>query len=155
MDKSDFAFKYSKRNQSLKGRKYPLYILTKTWSNFLSLERFHWAEWSLAYTLNIWLLFPTKICFAHILFSLRKTWMFCVFIAYSLILLFLCFMPVYDVTRRDTFSNLSDIWLKEVDLYSTNQDCIKMLVGNKVDKVNMIKITWGILINTGLKLCVY
>lgn len=41
---------------------------------------------------------------------------------------------VYDVTRRDTFTNLSDIWLKEVDLYSTNQDCIKMLVGNKVDK---------------------
>lgn len=41
---------------------------------------------------------------------------------------------VYDVTRRDTFTNLSDVWLKEVDLYSTNQDCIKMLVGNKVDK---------------------
>ncbi|MCO5547719.1 hypothetical protein L7F22_001170 [Adiantum nelumboides] len=41
---------------------------------------------------------------------------------------------VYDVTRRDTFTNLSDIWLKEVDMYSTNQDCIKMLVGNKVDK---------------------
>lgn len=42
---------------------------------------------------------------------------------------------VYDVTRRDTFTNLSDIWAKEIDLYSTNQDCIKMLVGNKVDKV--------------------
>lgn len=41
---------------------------------------------------------------------------------------------VYDVTRRDTFTNLSDVWLKEVDAYSTNQDCIKMLVGNKVDK---------------------
>ncbi|KAK6162988.1 hypothetical protein DH2020_002829 [Rehmannia glutinosa] len=40
----------------------------------------------------------------------------------------------YDVTRRDTFTNLSDIWAKEIDLYSTNQDCIKMLVGNKVDK---------------------
>lgn len=42
---------------------------------------------------------------------------------------------VYDVTRRDTFTDLSDVWLKEVDLYSTNPDCIKMLVGNKVDKV--------------------
>jgi hypothetical protein len=42
---------------------------------------------------------------------------------------------VYDVTRRDTFTNLSEIWAKEIDLYSTNQDCIKMLVGNKVDKV--------------------
>ncbi|RHN69946.1 putative small monomeric GTPase [Medicago truncatula] len=40
----------------------------------------------------------------------------------------------YDVTRRDTFTNLSEVWAKEVDLYSTNQDCIKMLVGNKVDK---------------------
>ena len=42
---------------------------------------------------------------------------------------------VYDVTRRETFTNLSEIWAKEIDLYSTNQDCIKMLVGNKVDKV--------------------
>lgn len=42
---------------------------------------------------------------------------------------------VYDVTRRETFTNLSDIWAKEIDLYATNQDCIKMLVGNKVDKV--------------------
>ncbi|KAM2294204.1 hypothetical protein EV2_034942 [Malus domestica] len=41
---------------------------------------------------------------------------------------------VYDVTRRETFTNLSDIWAKEIDLYSTSQDCIKMLVGNKVDK---------------------
>ncbi|KAJ1405050.1 Small GTPase superfamily [Sesbania bispinosa] len=41
---------------------------------------------------------------------------------------------VYDVTRRETFTNLSEIWSKEIDLYSTNQDCIKMLVGNKVDK---------------------
>ncbi|CAN4126181.1 unnamed protein product [Withania somnifera] len=41
---------------------------------------------------------------------------------------------VYDVTRRDTFTNLSDVWAKEVELYSTNEDCIKMLVGNKVDR---------------------
>ncbi|OMO73701.1 Small GTPase superfamily [Corchorus olitorius] len=41
---------------------------------------------------------------------------------------------VYDVTRRETFTNLSEIWAKEVDLYSTNQDCVKMLVGNKVDR---------------------
>ncbi|XP_042422075.1 ras-related protein RABC1-like isoform X2 [Zingiber officinale] len=48
---------------------------------------------------------------------------------------------VYDVTRRDTFTNLSDIWTKEIDLYSTNQDCIKMLVGNKVDKENERVVT--------------
>ncbi|KAI5399432.1 Ras- protein RABC2a, variant 2 [Lathyrus oleraceus] len=41
---------------------------------------------------------------------------------------------VYDVTRRETFTNLVGIWAKEVGLYSTNQDCIKILVGNKVDK---------------------
>lgn len=41
---------------------------------------------------------------------------------------------VYDVTRRQTFTNLSDIWAKEADQHSTNQDCIKMLVGNKVDR---------------------
>ncbi|KAF6171555.1 hypothetical protein GIB67_018079 [Kingdonia uniflora] len=41
---------------------------------------------------------------------------------------------VYDVTRRETFTNLSDVWAKEVELYCTNQDCVKMLVGNKVDR---------------------
>ncbi|KAL5546060.1 hypothetical protein UlMin_005747 [Ulmus minor] len=41
---------------------------------------------------------------------------------------------VYDVTRRDTFTSLSDVWIKEVELYSTNQNCVKMLVGNKVDR---------------------
>lgn len=45
---------------------------------------------------------------------------------------------VYDVTRRDTFTNLSDVWAKEVELYSTNQHCVKMLVGNKVDIVSFI-----------------
>ncbi|XP_028780378.1 ras-related protein RABC2a-like isoform X1 [Neltuma alba] len=41
---------------------------------------------------------------------------------------------VYDVTRRETFKNLEDLWAKEVELYSTNSECIKVLVGNKVDK---------------------
>uniref|UniRef100_A0A2P2NFZ5 Ras-related protein RABC2a n=1 Tax=Rhizophora mucronata TaxID=61149 RepID=A0A2P2NFZ5_RHIMU len=41
---------------------------------------------------------------------------------------------VYDVTRRETFQNLSDVWAKEVELYSTNENCAKMLVGNKVDR---------------------
>ncbi|KAG6408315.1 hypothetical protein SASPL_131320 [Salvia splendens] len=50
---------------------------------------------------------------------------------------------VYDATRQDTFTNLSDIWAKEIDLHSTNQDCIKMLVGNKVDKGCQQKISIG------------
>ncbi|KAL4575249.1 hypothetical protein LXL04_022091 [Taraxacum kok-saghyz] len=41
---------------------------------------------------------------------------------------------VYDVTRRETFTNLSEIWAREVELYSTNPDCVKILVGNKVDR---------------------
>lgn len=45
---------------------------------------------------------------------------------------------VYDVTRRETFTNISDAWVKEVELYSTNQDCQKILVGNKVDKVSIM-----------------
>ena len=57
--------------------------------------------------------------------------------------------PVYDVTRRETFTNLSDIWAKEIDLYSTNQDCIKMLVGNKVDKV-LVRIN-----SKSCKLCLH
>ncbi|XP_065046786.1 ras-related protein RABC1-like isoform X1 [Musa acuminata AAA Group] len=48
---------------------------------------------------------------------------------------------VYDVTRRETFTNLSDVWGREIDLYSTNQDCIKMLVGNKVDKESERAVT--------------
>ncbi|KAK1314449.1 Ras-related protein RABC2a [Acorus calamus] len=41
---------------------------------------------------------------------------------------------VYDVTRKETFTNLSDVWTKELELYSTNPECIKILVGNKIDK---------------------
>ncbi|GAA0169589.1 small GTPase [Lithospermum erythrorhizon] len=48
---------------------------------------------------------------------------------------------VYDVTRRETFTNLSEIWAKEIDLYSTNPDCIKILVGNKVDRESEREVT--------------
>ncbi|WCJ34447.1 hypothetical protein M5689_015757 [Euphorbia peplus] len=41
---------------------------------------------------------------------------------------------VYDVTQKQTFTNLANLWTKEVELYSTNKDCIKILVGNKVDR---------------------
>ncbi|XP_010267267.1 PREDICTED: ras-related protein RABC2a-like [Nelumbo nucifera] len=48
---------------------------------------------------------------------------------------------VYDVTRRETFTNLSDVWEKEIEMYSTNQDCIKVLVGNKVDRESERAVT--------------
>ncbi|KAM7467866.1 hypothetical protein LguiB_015428 [Lonicera macranthoides] len=48
---------------------------------------------------------------------------------------------VYDVTRRESFTNLSEIWAKEVDLYCTNLECIKILVGNKVDRDSEREVT--------------
>jgi GTPase SAR1 family protein len=43
-------------------------------------------------------------------------------------------LAAYDVTRRETFENLSEIWLREVDMYSTVQDAVWMIVGNKIDR---------------------
>jgi Ras-related protein Rab-18 len=40
---------------------------------------------------------------------------------------------LYDVTKRASFEALSEIWLKEVSMYSTRPAVIKMIVGNKVD----------------------
>jgi Ras-related protein Rab-18 len=48
---------------------------------------------------------------------------------------------VYDVTRTDSFENLEQ-WLKEVELYSPNngESVIKLLVGNKVDLDDKVKV---------------
>lgn len=40
----------------------------------------------------------------------------------------------YDVTRRETFESIDDIWMREVDMYSTVDDAVKIVVANKVDK---------------------
>uniref|UniRef100_A0A8C6L9K2 RAB18B, member RAS oncogene family n=1 Tax=Nothobranchius furzeri TaxID=105023 RepID=A0A8C6L9K2_NOTFU len=40
---------------------------------------------------------------------------------------------VYDVTRRDSFMKLEN-WLNELETYSTRNDVVKMLVGNKIDQ---------------------
>ncbi len=50
------------------------------------------------------------------------------------LILILIFSSVYDVTRRQSFTSVEH-WLNEVENYSTNPDVIKLLVGNKVDKV--------------------
>jgi GTPase SAR1 family protein len=39
---------------------------------------------------------------------------------------------VYDVTRRETFSNI-EVWLNELNQYAGAQEVVKMLVGNKSD----------------------
>lgn len=46
---------------------------------------------------------------------------------------------VYDVTRRDTFTKLEN-WLNELETYCTRNDLVKMLVGNKIDKVCLFNI---------------
>ncbi|XP_050183714.1 ras-related protein Rab-18-B-like isoform X2 [Myiozetetes cayanensis] len=40
---------------------------------------------------------------------------------------------VYDVTRKDTFTGLEG-WLKELEIYTSKSNTVKMLVGNKTDK---------------------
>lgn len=40
---------------------------------------------------------------------------------------------VFDVTRQETFDSLEDIWMKEVDMYGTVEDSVKMIVANKTD----------------------
>lgn len=50
--------------------------------------------------------------------------------------LFILCVTVYDVTRRETFTKL-DNWLSELETYCTRNDLVKMLVGNKIDKVSV------------------
>ncbi len=54
---------------------------------------------------------------------------------------------VYDITRKDTFNNISNKWLKEFKQYAL-KDAPFILIGNKIDMVD------SILVNTdeGLKL---
>jgi hypothetical protein len=42
---------------------------------------------------------------------------------------------VYDVTRRETFNSLEEVWLQEFEIYSTVENAIKVVVANKVDLV--------------------
>ena len=39
---------------------------------------------------------------------------------------------VYDITNRESFENIQH-WLKEIDIYSTNDECVKLLIANKID----------------------
>lgn len=51
---------------------------------------------------------------------------------------------VYDVNRRDSFDNLNH-WLQEVEVYSAGggREIVKLLVGNKVDKVGGVEQLGG------------
>ena len=50
------------------------------------------------------------------------------------------FRAAYDVTRRETFESISDIWMREVDMYATIDNAVKMVVANKVDKVRLASL---------------
>ena len=52
------------------------------------------------------------------------------------------FLLVYDTSSRETFDKLEE-WLNEVEMYSTKKDIIKMLVGNKIDKVISVHMSTG------------
>lgn len=54
-------------------------------------------------------------------------------------ILFICFGTVYDVTRRETFTKLEN-WLNELETYCTRNDLVKMLVGNKIDRVSVFVV---------------
>ena len=40
---------------------------------------------------------------------------------------------MYDVTNKKSFEHIES-WLKEIELYATNEMLVKLLVGNKIDK---------------------
>lgn len=40
---------------------------------------------------------------------------------------------VYDLTRRETFTNLAETWQREVALYSTIEGAVQLVLGNKLD----------------------
>ncbi len=46
------------------------------------------------------------------------------------------------MTRQETFESLDDIWMREVDMYSTVEDSVKMVVANKLDKVTLTPVQY-------------
>ncbi len=40
---------------------------------------------------------------------------------------------VYDVSNRDSFNDLKEIWLKELSVYADLDELVLMVVGNKID----------------------
>lgn len=49
------------------------------------------------------------------------------------------FFLVYDISSREIFEKLEE-WLNEVEMYLIKKDVIKMFVGNKIDKVNLLRM---------------
>ncbi|KAJ2725409.1 Ras- protein Rab-18-B [Coemansia sp. Benny D115] len=47
---------------------------------------------------------------------------------------------VYDVSNRESFVHL-DTWMDELNTYCSNEDVVKMVVGNKIDKDDERQVT--------------
>ena len=41
---------------------------------------------------------------------------------------------VYDVTSRESFENARETWRKEVEMYGTIANSVKIVIGNKIDR---------------------
>lgn len=57
-------------------------------------------------------------------------------------MIFALVISVYDVSSKQSFNKL-DAWLNELETFSTKHDMVKMLVGNKIDKVRILKTPWA------------
>uniref|UniRef100_A0A8C0JER9 Uncharacterized protein n=1 Tax=Chelonoidis abingdonii TaxID=106734 RepID=A0A8C0JER9_CHEAB len=57
---------------------------------------------------------------------------------------------VYDVTRKDTFTEVMT-WLNELETYATQSNIVKMLVGNKIDKVSLELSSYAHTLETSAK----
>ncbi|KXZ52310.1 RABC2 protein [Gonium pectorale] len=49
---------------------------------------------------------------------------------------------VYDVSRPDTLRHLEEQWMRELELYGTETDAVRMVVANKVDVGDARRVSW-------------
>ena len=45
-------------------------------------------------------------------------------------------LTVYDVGNRESFDNL-EIWFNELETYASSKDVVRMVIGNKIDEVDL------------------
>ncbi|KAG2501881.1 hypothetical protein HYH03_000379 [Edaphochlamys debaryana] len=49
---------------------------------------------------------------------------------------------VYDVSRPETLRHLEEQWMRELELYGTEGDAVRMVVANKVDVGDARRVSW-------------
>lgn len=53
---------------------------------------------------------------------------------------------MFDVSSASTFARL-ETWLEELDTYSTKNNIVKMIVGNKIDVVRLLILVIELCVN--------